>query len=173
MSATDRGTAQDYSKGIRIDRADFASWHGLLAALALVGAALLVVAELSPLYTVVVGALETQRRSVTGGSSHGYALLVVALAAVVMAYGALRGSRAAAGALCGLGAVALLIALAIDRPDTRASGTLPEAVAYADARARPGRGLRLEIAGGAVLVVAGGLMLALGAPRPLLVGRES
>ena len=82
-----------------------------------------------------------------------------------MAYGALRGSRAAAGAVAVLGAVALVVALAIDAPDTRRTSTLPEAVAYADARAQAGRGFGLEIAGGAVLVAAGGLMLALGAPR--------
>ena len=126
---------------------------------------LLVAAELSPLYTVVVGALETPRRSVSGGSSHGYALVLVALAAVAMAVGALRGARAAAAALVALGAVALLVALAIDLPDTRGSAALPEAVAYADARARAGSGLALEIAGGAALVVAGGLLLVLGRAR--------
>ncbi len=65
---------------------------------------------------------------------------------------------------------ALLVALAIDAPKTRRSATLPEAVAFADARARAGSGLALEVVGGAAVLVAGGLMLALGAPRPLTRG---
>jgi hypothetical protein len=157
----------DYSKGPARHRGDFASWRGLLAGLALAGAALLVVAELSPLYTVVVGALGTERRSVSGGSSHAYALVLVALAAVAFAHGSARGSRRAAAALVALGAVTLLIALAVDTRTTRRSTTLPEAVAFSDARARAGSGFALELAGGALLVLAGGLMLALGSPRPL------
>jgi hypothetical protein len=138
-----------------------------MAVVALAGAALLVAAELSPLYTVVVGALGTPRRSASAGSSHGYALAIVAITAVAMTAGALRGARAAATALVVLGAVALVVAFAIDAPKTHRSGTLPEAVAFADARAQAGRGLALEIAGGVALIVAGGLMLAFGAPRPL------
>jgi hypothetical protein len=167
VSASARGTASDYSKGSPLHRGDFATSHGLLAALAVAGAALLVVAELSPLYTIVVGALGTPRRSVSGGSSHGYALVAVAVVAVAMAYGALRGARRPAAALVALGCVVLLVALAIDAPKTRRSAGLPEAVAYADARAQAGSGFALEIAGGVALVVAGGLMLALGAPQPL------
>ena len=170
MSASAREAASDYSKGIAPHPRDFATSHGLLAAVALAGAVLLVAAELSPLYTVVVGALETERRSVSGGSSHGYALVLVALAAAAMAFGALRGARGAALALVALGAVVLLVALAIDAPKTRRSSGLPEAVAFADARARAGSGLSLELAGGAAVLLAGALMLALGAPRPLARG---
>ncbi|MDX6689959.1 MAG: hypothetical protein QOG15_1416 [Solirubrobacteraceae bacterium] len=166
MSASARGTATDYSKGPVIRRGDLAAWRGLLTALALAGAALLVAAELSPLYTVVVGALQTPRRSVSGGEAHGYGLLIVALAGAAMAYGVLRGSRAAGGALVAAGAVALLVALAIDVPDTRDSSPQPEAIAYADARAKAGTGFELEIAGGIALIVAGGLALVLGfSPR--------
>jgi len=166
VSASARGTATDYSKGLPVSREDLLSARGVLAAIALVGAALLLAAELSPLYTVVVGALETPRRSVSAGAHHGYALAVVALAAAFMAYGALRGARAAAVALVVLGAVALLVALAIDLPDTRQSGSLPEAIAYADARAKAGSGLTLELAGGATLALCGLSLLALGRLRP-------
>jgi hypothetical protein len=134
--------------------------RGALAATAVAGALLLLVAELSPLYYVVVGALGTPRRSVTAGSHHGYAQAVVALAAPAMTLGALRGARAAAAALAVLGAVAVLVALVIDLPDTRGSATLPEAIAFADARTQAGRGLALEIAGGLALLGAGlGLLL--------------
>jgi len=170
VNASARGTASDYSKGDPPHRRDFATSHGLLATVACAGAALLAVAELSPLYTVVVGALQTPRRSVAGGESHGYALLVVAIAAVAMAYGAARGARAAAAALVALGVATLVLALAVDAPKTRRSGALPEAVAYADAHATAGSGYGLELAGGVALIVAGGLMLALGAPRPLRRG---
>jgi hypothetical protein len=59
-----------------------------------------------------------------------------------------------------LGAVALVVALAIDLPKTRESGTLPESTAFEDARAQAGPGLALEVAGGLALVLAGGLLVA-------------
>ena len=64
-----------------------------------------------------------------------------------------------------LGAVALVVALAIDLPDTRASGRLPESVVFEDAQATAGPGLALEVAGGIALLLAGGLLVALGRPR--------
>ena len=54
-----------------------------------------------------------------------------------------------------LGAAALVVALAIDLPDTRGTGRLPESLAYESAQARAGVGLALEIVGGALLVAAG------------------
>jgi hypothetical protein len=160
MSAAARGTASDYSKGPSKRPGNLASPQTLLGVVAALGAVLLLVAELSPLYTVVVGSLETPRRSVSGGSSHGWALAVVALAALAMTFAALRGARAAAGALVALGAVALVVALAIDVPDTRRSGSLREAVAFEKARAKAGRGLGLELAGAIGLLAAGaGLLL--------------
>ena len=131
----------------------------LAAALAAVAVALLVAAEFSTVFEVTVGSLEVVKRGATGGENHGYALLVVALFAVVLVLLGLRGAGRAAGlGLVALGAVALLVALAVDRPDTRGSGRLPESLAYEDARARAGAGLGLEIAGGLLLVVAGGLL---------------
>ena len=160
MSAAARGTASDYSKGPPKRRENLASPRTVLAGVAVLGAVLLLVAELSPLYIVVVGSLETPRRSVSGGSSHGWALAVVASAALAMAVVALRGARAAAGALIALGAVALVVAVAIDLPDTRRSGSLQEAVAFEKARAKAGRGLGLELAGAFALLSAGaGLLL--------------
>jgi hypothetical protein len=83
-----------------------------------------------------------------------------------MTLGALRGARAAAAALVVLGAVALVVALAIDLPKTRESGQLPESTSFEDARAQAGPGLAYEIAGGAGLVLAGGLLLVASARRP-------
>ena len=131
----------------------------LAAALSCVAVALLVAAEFSTVFEVTVGSLEVVKRDATGGENHGYALLVVALFGVVLTLLGLRGTGRAAGlGLVALGAVALAIAFAVDLPDTRGSGRLPESLAYEDARARAGAGLRLEIAGGVLLVVAGGLL---------------
>lgn len=144
--------------------AGFATVRGLAGALALAAIVLLVVAEFSTVVRVVVGSLETEKRAVSGHANHGYALLVVALFALPMTRGALRGARAAAGAMVAVGAVALVVALAIDLPATRASGQLPESVAFEDARAQAGPGLALEIAGGVGLVLAGGLLVVAGGP---------
>jgi len=135
----------------------------LAAALAAVAVALLVAAEFSTVFEVTVGSLEVVKRGATGGENHGYALLVVALFAVVLVLLGLRGAapaRAAGLSLVALGAAALVVALAVDLPDTRGSGRWPDSLAYENARARGGAGLRLEIAGGALLVVAGGLLAA-------------
>jgi hypothetical protein len=159
MSASADGTTADYSKGQGLRRAGFVTTRGIAAALAVASVVLLVVAEFSVVVRVVVGSLETERRTVTGHANHGWALLVVALAAVPMTLGALRGARAAAVAVVVLGAVALVVALAIDLPATRESGTLPESTAFEDARAKAGPGLAYELTGGIGLVLAGGLLL--------------
>jgi hypothetical protein len=165
MSASADGTASDYSKGVVSGRAGFATLRAVAAALAVAGIALLVAAEFSAVVRVVVGSLETEKRSVVGHANHGYALLVVAIAAAPLLFVALRGARAAAAALVALGAATLVIALAIDLPDTHASGRLPESVVFEDAHAKAGPGLALEVAGGVALLLAGGLLVALGRPR--------
>jgi hypothetical protein len=125
-----------------------------------------IAAEFATVFEVVVGSLDTVRRSVDGRDNHAYALLVVGAAAVPMAVGAWRGSRAAALALVALGAAALVVALAVDLPDTNASGSLPESVSFEDARARAGTGFYLETAGAVALILSGGLLALLGRARP-------
>lgn len=134
------------------------------AGLASVAVALLVTAEFTTVFQVTVGSLEVVRRSATGGANHGYALLVIAAVGAAMTLLALRGAGAPALALVVLGGAALAIALAVDLPDTRRSGDLPESLAYENARARAGTALGLEIAGG-LLLLAAGIVLAL-AGRP-------
>lgn len=137
------------------------------AALALVAVVLLVVAEFSTVFEVTVGSLGVVKRSSTGGEHHGYALLVIGVAAVGMVLWSLgAGGRPAALALVALGVAALVVAFVVDLPDTRASGQLPESLAYENARARAGVGLALEIAGGVLLLVAGGVLAAAGRPGP-------
>lgn len=159
MSASARGTAEDYSKGPAVPRGGAGPARAAAAALAAGGVAALAAAEPSTLYEVAIGPLEVVRRSSSAGASHGWALVPVALAAAALALPALRGARAPAVALIVLGIAALAVALVVDLPDTRASGRLPEALAYEDARARPGPALYLELAGGALLCAAGAVAL--------------
>jgi len=140
--------------------------RAVAAALVVASVVLLVVAEFSVVVRVVVGSLETERRTVTGHADHDWALLLVAIAAVPLALGALRGARPAAAALVALGIVAILIALVVDLPKTRESGTLPESTSFEDAHAKAGPGLAYEIAGGVGLVLAGGLLLVAPALTP-------
>lgn len=132
------------------------------AALALAAVVLLVAAEFTTLFEVTVGSLQVVKRSSTGGENHGYALLVIAVVAAATALLALRAAsrRVLGGALVALGLAALAIVLAIDLPDTRARGALPETLSYEEARARPAAGLYLEIAGGLSLLLAGGVTAA-------------
>jgi hypothetical protein len=141
---------------------DFVNARRLAGALALVAVALLVAAELTTVFDVTVGSLEVVKRSSTGGHNHGYALLIIAAFAAALTLPVLRGGLAPAAALVTLGAAALVIALAIDLPDTRASGQLPEALAYENAQAHAGTGFALEIAGGALLAGAGVMSLLAG-----------
>ena len=110
------------------------------------------------------------RRGVDGRGNHSYALLIVAGFAVAMALVALRDRRAGATALVLLGATALYIALAIDLPDTRARGRLPESISFEAAHARAAGGLYLEIAGGGLLVVAGWRAAGAGTPGAVAWG---
>jgi hypothetical protein len=104
----------------------------------------------------------------TGHDSHGFALLILAPAALVMVWGAVLGrSRAAAIALTGVGVAVLLIALAIDLPkldSKRGLGTFYDAV-----KPHTGAAFRLELVGGVLLLLAGGL--ALGRPEPAVEPR--
>jgi len=134
------------------------------AGLASVAVALLVIAEFTTVFEVTVGSLDVVRRSVTGGANHGYALLLIASVGAAMTLLALRGARAPALALAVLGVAALAIALAVDLPDTRGSGDLPESLAYENAQARAGTAFGLEVAGGMLLLTAGILLALAGRP---------
>lgn len=172
MSAPTREATDDYSTGSRpsgggSERALARLRAGRLALAGLAAAAivLLIVSEFLPLFKVVVGTLETEQRSEPGWSNHAFAMLLLALAAVPMLLGALRGARPAMWALAGIGAVVVLIALTVDLPAARESGTLRESVSYEDARAEPATGFFVETLGGVLLVLAGGLLLLTAPPR--------
>jgi hypothetical protein len=129
-----------------------------LAIAPLAGAALLVAAELSTLYEVRVGSSVPAGASSSAGAHHGYALLVIAVAAAVMTAGAVAGrSRPAAMALWLLGIAALGIALLADRPVTDDTGLYGRT--YDAASAVAGPALTLELAGGAAILAGAALLL--------------
>jgi hypothetical protein len=134
----------------------------LVLAAGVVGAALLVAAELSNLrHTSVVTATchdlagpDADKCSRTGGQQHHYALLLLAVLLLVMSWGAAVGrARAAAAAMIVVGAIVLVIAIALDLPDTRKAGVLSED--FSGAREHPGKAIPLEIAGGALAILGG------------------
>jgi hypothetical protein len=136
------------------------SRYGLLV-LPLVACVLLVIAEFSTLYDITI--ITVTADTVRGGGHHGFALLVIALAAAAMTFGAVRGgSRPAALALMILAVVALAVVLAIDLPDLDETG--PYGRNYEQAVARAGTGFYLETAG-AVLLVIGAVAVLVFGPR--------
>jgi hypothetical protein len=140
---------------------------GILAG-GLLGAALLVVAEFTTLFTVHVSTSGTPIKTVQTGAHHSHALIPIALLAAVLAYGSLRDAgRPALLAVGALGVVALLIALLGDLPDARATGLVGSSVThYADASSTPSAGLYLETLGALVLTVTSGAGLLLLGSKP-------
>jgi hypothetical protein len=129
-----------------------------LLALPLAGAALLVAAEFSTLYEVVVVTTVPEGGTYSAGGHHGYALGVIGVGIAVMAFGAVRGgSRPAAFAVLVLALAALAVALAIDLPDVHETGLIGRT--YDAAEAEPRAGLYLEIAGGCAALVGAALIL--------------
>lgn len=136
----------------------------VVAVFALVGAALLIAGEFSTLFDI--RAISVVVKTVETGSHHAYAQLLIAAAAVVMAgLHVVTGRRAPLLALAALGAIALLIGIVHDLPDTHAAGVVGDR--FEDAKAAPRAGLWLELAGGALLFVAAGAgLLSRSGPEP-------
>ena len=160
MSAPAPEAENEYSKGgpsprsrsgRRMPRPGRASWA--VAAVGLVGAALLLVAEFTALYILHVSSYGAQPSSVSAGSHNAYAFVPIAVLAAALALAGARGSVAALWALVALGVIAVLIAMVGDLPDTRARG-ITHGLAFASTTA--GTGLYLETLGAVLLVGAGG-----------------
>jgi hypothetical protein len=103
------------------------------------GAVLLIVAEFLPLYEIRAVTAVPAGGHKTTGPHHGYALGVIGLALLPMAWGAVRGgSRPAAIACLVLAVLALFVALAIDLPDLNETGLIGRTYDQAEARPRVG-----------------------------------
>jgi hypothetical protein len=132
-----------------------------LAAMASAGAICLLLATFATIIEIRVGTttkVPDHDTHLSGWDRHGPALLLIALFAIVMVAGALRGARPAMVALAVLGLVALLIAVIGDVPDLNETGFIGEV--YEDAAAGPKAGFYLETLGAVLLLAGGGLMLA-------------
>jgi hypothetical protein len=145
-----------------------------LAIAAVAGAICLVVATFSTIIEITVGTtsnIADRDTHLSGLDRHSVALIVIALFAVVMAAGALRGARPAMAAIAVAGIAVLLIALIGDLPDVHKTGVIGQL--YDNARANPRIGYYLETLGGALLLLAGGGFLLLGGPsaEPATGGR--
>jgi hypothetical protein len=136
---------------------------------ALLGAVLLVVAEFTTLYTEHISTSQITLRSPTTGSNDSYALIPIAVLALLLGFAVLRaGSRPALLALGITGVVALLIALLGDLPDAQSSGNLLQSTGgqLVSAGNTPSTGMYLETAGAIVLIATCGLgFMLLGPPQ--------
>jgi hypothetical protein len=126
------------------------------------GASLLVVAEFLTLREIRTLTVVPDGGTSTGGSHHLYALALIGLALLPMAFGAVVGrARPAAVACLVLGLAAVFVVLAIDRPALDDTGLIGRT--YELAEARPGAGFYVESLGAALALV--------GAVAALVVGR--
>src|SRR6266513_1047529 len=172
MDASAREPVREDSRGRRASRGGFrvrlpagndasALLGAHLAAAAFAGAILLIVADLSTLIQIRV--LTVTKDTISGGSHHSYALLILGTFALPMAYGAARGaSRPAMAALAAIGLVALVIMLAVDLPDIHKTGVIGQR--FTDASASPKSSFYLETLGGFLLLIAGSAGLILSSP---------
>jgi hypothetical protein len=144
-----------------------------LAIAALAGAICLLAATFSTVIEITVGTtskIADRDTELSGYDRHSVALIVIALFALVMTAGALRGARPAMVALAVAGVVVLLIALIGDLPDVHKTGVIGQL--YDNARANPRSGYYFETLGGALLLMAGGGLLLLGGGPPAATTRE-
>jgi hypothetical protein len=144
-----------------------------LAIAALAGALCLIIATFSTIIEITVGTtskIADRDTELSGWDRHSVSLLLIAVFALLMTAGALRGARPAMAAVAVAGIAVLLIALIGDLPDVHKTGVVGQL--YDNARANPKIGYYLETLGGALLLLAGGGLLLLGAPAPEAPPRE-
>lgn len=140
---------------------------------AVLGAALLIASEFMTLYRVGTTTADHPIGAVTTGSNDTYALIPIAVVAVVLAFGAVvRGSRPALLALGALGVATLLLALIGDWPTAHATGMVGNAAAgFQKGSAKPQAGLYIETLGAIVLIISSGCGILLAAPGGARQGR--
>lgn len=138
---------------------------GVIFAVAIAAALLLVAAEFTTLYHIHFSTKTGTTQSVTAGSHNSYATLPIAALAAALGFGIWRtGSRLMLLAVGVLGVIALLIALLHDLPDAHAVGLANNN--SVSATTTPSVGLYLETLGAILLVGTSGLgSLIVGWPR--------
>jgi hypothetical protein len=166
MSASVPEATTDYSTGSGASRGgpDRPSRaRQVLAAVAFVAAVMLVLSTFMTLIEVTTGEAAIEGAERTGLEHHSIAMLLLGVAVLPMALGALRGARPAMIGLLVIGAVVLLLAFTVDLPAALDEGIY--SVRYESASAKPAAGFYVETLAGALLVVAGGLLLLAGGGR--------
>jgi hypothetical protein len=138
------------------------AWTILIAVL--LGAAVLIVAEFSTLCTLKAATRTSLPACGHAGAHHGYALIPMALLAVVLGFAALGGAgRYAVIALGLVGLVALLIGLLHDLPAAQQARNLIRVNGrYLTVASSPGTGMYLETLGAVILIITAGLGLLFG-----------
>jgi uncharacterized protein YndB with AHSA1/START domain len=135
-----------------------------------VAAVLLVVADFSQISyrTIGIGACVDRAGTgvctTAGHDSHWYSLVILAPLGLLMTLGAVAGrSRAAALAAAAVGAVVLVISLAIDLPKLHDKRNLD--ALYDDVVGHTGTAFKLELVGGVLFLLVGGLAVVRPEPR--------
>jgi hypothetical protein len=170
-------TTNDYSKGMAPSLPPLPSANALrfaLLAAAAAGVICLLLATFATVIEIKVGTttkVPDHDTHLSGWDRHGPALVLIALFGAAMIVGALRGARPAMAALAALGLVVLLIAIIGDVPDLDETGFIGQV--YEDAAAGAKAGFYLETLGGVLLLVSGGLMLALPSEGAATADRRS
>jgi hypothetical protein len=131
----------------------------LIPFLVVFGAALLIASEFMTIFEFTPPGGEVERISVAS-ERHNYALLILAICAVVaMLFAIATGSRSAALAVAAIGVATLLLFLILDLPDAGKLGDLEDPVrGIASAKAEPQAGFWLEAIGAIVLAISGGIL---------------
>jgi hypothetical protein len=141
--------------------------RGFLAFAGVAGAVLLLLATSAAVIKIKVLTTPVTARgldtTISGSDRHGSALVVIAIFALVMLFGALRDARPAMLALSAAGLLALGIAIISDARHIHDTGQVGQL--YEDASAGAGPGFHFETLGGALLLVAGGGLLLLSGGR--------
>jgi len=136
----------------------------------LLGALLLLVAEFTTLFEIRTSAGTTPIKSVGTGSHHTYALVPIAVLAVVLSIAVYTAvSRPALLSIGVIAVITLLIALLGDLPDAHVSGLVGGGTQhYLTASSTPSAGLYMETLGGVVLLITAvcGFLLLGSPPRP-------
>jgi hypothetical protein len=137
----------------------------LLAAAAFGGAVLLVISDFTTLFRIHTEAgVTVPGGAVKGHSNHSWAMLIIGVAALPMAWFAVGyGSRPAMTGLGALGLIALVVAVGFDLSDATGTNTL--ARTFESATGSPSTGFYLETLGAVLLLFSGGASLVLTAPN--------
>ncbi len=178
MNATRPEADSEYSRGeqgpsAHLEAPDPAAVDGLdrdsksvrraVVAGGVVGCALILAAQFTPLFSVHTSASRVAIKTVQTGSHDSYALVPVAILGLLLTFEVWRTrSRLALAAIAVIAIVSLLIALLGDLPDAQATGLVGStATGLRVASSSPSIGLYLETLGAVVLLItaAAGLLL--------------